>query len=389
MQQALFSGWNERPSVVERIPSDQRIWFVSDMHLGDGTRCDVFFGKDRHLVALIERVEEEGGMLVVLGDAIDFNQAWSFTRVLRAHQELLSAMSRLSRQGRLFYVIGNHDYDITLYREILNFRVCDELHIGTEVIALHGWQFDPYLVKSVPMGHQWSTTIHHMVERYLNTWLRIPLGEFYTFSNRLMFWLAHKIAVVGNAVTSVKRALGAPEGPDPLNAYLDYWARGNMGDPMGIFRPAFDQAKQGPWPWVICGHSHLPGIVPAGGVHRGGYVNTGSWTFASSHYVIWDGQGFTAQDWITQRRFGQEFYEPLLDGWLYERGFFQWWRENYMGFLRFREGEERRGRLRGWESYVRDYQYLSQLRPDRLKPLPPHVDREDRPEVEAGMDGSP
>ena len=28
--------------------------------------------------------------------------------------------------------------------------------------------------------------------------------------------------------------------------------------------------------------------------------------------------------------------------------FWQWWRENYMGLLRFREGEERRGRLRGW-----------------------------------------
>jgi UDP-2,3-diacylglucosamine pyrophosphatase LpxH len=369
MQQPLFAGWNERPTVVERIDSDQRIWFVSDMHLGDGTRCDVFFGKDKHLISLCERVEEEGAMLVVLGDAIDFNQAWSFTRVLRAHQELLSAMSRLSRDGRLFYVIGNHDYDITLYREILNFRVCDELHIGNEVLALHGWQFDPYLAKTVPMGHMWSTTAHHLVERYLNPWLRIPIGEFYTLSNRLMFWLAHKIALVGNAWTRLLGLVGIERDADPLNQYLDYWARGNMGDPMGIFRPAFEQSQRGPWPWVICGHSHLPGVVPSGPGR--GYVNTGSWTFASSQYVVWDGEKFEAHDWITGRQFHQEFYEPLLDGWIYERDFFQWWRENYMGFLRFREGEERKGRLRGWESYVRDYQYLSQLRPARLAPLDP------------------
>ncbi|MCB9668313.1 MAG: metallophosphoesterase [Alphaproteobacteria bacterium] len=364
----LFPGWNRRRTVVEHLDTDAKVWFVSDMHLGDGTRSDVFFGKDRHLIALIERVQEEGGVLVVLGDAIDFNQAWSFTRVLRAHQELLSAMSGLSREGRLYYVIGNHDYDITLYREILNFRVCDELHIGDRVLALHGWQFDPFLAEEVPKGHQWSTTVHHLVERYLNTWLRIPLGEFYTLSNRLMFWLAHKIALVGNAFTRLQRALGIDATSDPLNRYLDYWAQGNMGDPMGIFRPAYATAKAGPWPWVICGHSHLPGIVPVPG-RPGGYVNTGSWTFASSHYVVWDGERFQASDWITGRDFGQEFYEPLLEGFVYERDFFQWWRENYMGFLRFREGEERKGRLRGWESYVRDYQYLSHLRPAQLEPL--------------------
>jgi len=32
-----------------------------------------------------------------------------------------------------------------------------------------------------------------------------------------------------------------------------------------------------------------------------------------------------------------------------------------MGLLRFREGEERRGRFRGWESYIRDYQYLARF----------------------------
>ena len=365
----LFAGWNNRRSVVERLDPGQTIWFVSDMHLGDGTRCDVFFGKDKHLIALIERVEEEGGVLAVLGDAIDFNQAWSFTRVLRAHQELLSAMSRLSRQGRLLYVIGNHDYDITLYREILNFRVCDEVHIGDEVIALHGWQFDPYLAESVPLGHQWSTTTHHLMERYFDTWLRIPLGEFYTRSNRFSFWTAHKIAMVTNLITQAKRAVGIDATSDPLNNYLDYWAQGNMGDPMGIFRPAVKTGEESRWPWVICGHSHLPGIVPNS--RGGGYVNTGSWTFASSHYAIWDGKGFTVKDWITGREFTKEFYEPVLDGRVHERNFQQWWRENYMGFGRFREGEERRGRLRGWESYVRDYQYLSHLRSLEMEPLPP------------------
>ena len=49
-----------------------------------------------------------------------------FTRILRAHQRLLSDLSELARKERLYYIVGNHDYDISFYRELLNFRVCDE-----------------------------------------------------------------------------------------------------------------------------------------------------------------------------------------------------------------------------------------------------------------------
>ena len=378
MTTASQTGWNQRPKVVERIPDGDKVWFISDLHLGDATPCDVFFGKDQHLIALVERVYEEGSTLVIAGDAIDFHQAWSFTRVLRAHQELFHAFSLLSREGRLFYVIGNHDYEITLFSEILAFRVCDELIIGDSILVVHGWQYDPYLSKTVGAGHGWSTTFHHLIERYLGTWLRIPLGEFYTRGNRLMFWLAHKIALVANLWARSMALVGLPRSAAALNAYLDYWARGNMGDPMGMFRPAWHDAQTGPYPNIVCGHSHLPGVVTENGCT---YVNTGSWTFSSSHYVVWEDGAFACRDWITGTEFTSRFYEPLLDGIVYEKDFWQWWRENYMGLLRFREGEERKGRLRGWESYVRDYQHLSQLRPVHSAPLP---DLEDEGASEPG-----
>ncbi len=368
-------GWNRRPKVVERIDDQQRIWFVSDLHIGDATPADVFFGKDRHLIALLDRVRREEALLVIVGDAIDFHQAWTFSRVLRAHQELFNALSSLAREGRVIYVIGNHDYEITLFTGILHFRVCDELHIGDRILCVHGWQYDPYLSATVGRGHAWSTTVHHMVERYLGTWLRIPLGEFYTRANRLMFWLAHKVALVAHAWSRLMKRLGRPWSADALDAYLDYWARGNMGDPMGMFRPIWSDLEAGRWEAIVCGHSHLPGVVPhpSGGT----YVNTGSWTFSSSHYVVWDPtEGWRCRDWITGQAFGAALYEPLIEGTIYQKDFWQWWRENYMGLLRFREGEERKGRLRGWESYVRDSQHLSQLRPLHLLPLPAEVAHE-------------
>lgn len=366
--------------VVERLPADEPLWFISDLHMGDATPSDAFFGKDRHLMALTRRVEREGAKLVIVGDAIDFHQAWSFTRVLRAHRQLFSTLSELARDGRLYYVIGNHDYDLNLFHEILNFRVCDELHLGDQTLVVHGWQYDPYLRYSIGRGHGWSTNIHHLVERYLNTWLRIPLGEFYTKSNRLMFWLAHKIALVAKMYAGGMKRIGFPRSDARLNEYLSYWALGNMGDSMGIFRPAWTDLHEGPWKHIVCGHSHLPGIVSKNGRS---YVNTGSWTFASSHYVVWDGTSFQCRDWLTGRSIGSEFYEHLLEGTLYEKDFWQWWRENYMGMLRFRDGEERKGRLRGWESYVRDYQYLSQLRPAALPLQRPDDEVEETAEEDA------
>lgn len=346
--------------MVERIGDDTVVWFVSDLHMGDGTPSDVFFGKDRHLMALVQRVEREGGLLVVAGDALDFHQAWTFTRIMRAHQELLGALSRLGNAGRLIYVIGNHDYDISLYRKILNFRVCEELHIGDQILVQHGYQYDPYISNKLHSSHT-ATKVHHLLERYLGTWLRIPLGEFYTLGNRVAFWAVHKIALV---LLLLSRVTG---GGESFQRQLDFWARSNMGDPMCIFRPVWDRVRSGPWRYIVCGHSHLPGIVR----HEDrAYVNTGSWTFASSHYVRYDpATGFECRDWITGRQFASEFYRPCLDGSLDRRDFWTWWRENYMGWLRFREGEERRGRLRGWESFIRDHQLMARLYPLDRSPL--------------------
>lgn len=337
--------------------------------MGDGTPSDVFFGKDRHLMALVETVERENAVLVIGGDAMDFQQAWTFTRILRAHQDLLSALSRLSRSGRLYYLVGNHDYDLSFYRELLNFNVCDELVIGDRILVQHGFQYDPFM-KSDLEGTAWSTQIHHLLERYLNTWLRIPLFEFYTLGNRVLFWLVHKMALAWWLLTATARLLGFPASHEQAMQQLDFWARSNMGDPMCIFKPIMRRLDTDDFDYIVCGHSHLPGIVRAA---DRAYVNTGSWTFASSHYVIWDGEDFSCHDWITGREFTDQLYKPLLDGTIDEKDFWQWWRENYMGWLRFREGEERRGRLVGWESYIRDYQHMARVKPSlhRRGTVPP------------------
>lgn len=350
------TGWT-RPRVTETVPSEQPVWLISDLHLGDGTPSDAFFGKDRHLMALIRRVQREGALLVINGDALDVQQAWTLTRILRAHQELLAVMSDLSREGRLIYILGNHDQDLSLYRDILHFRVCDALHLGERALITHGHEHDPYIGAHLE-GSDLATRAHHLLERYLDTWLRLPLGEFYTLPNRVMFWLTHQVALTVRSGRSALQQLGIEGVGQSYLDHLDYWARSNMGDPMCMLGSILARIDGGPWPWLVCGHSHLPCVIRRG---EGGYVNTGSWTFGSSQYAVWDGHDFAVRDWISGRTYDDALYQPALTGVLDEKDYWQWWRENYMGWLRFREGEERRGSLRGWEGTIRDHQVLAQL----------------------------
>ncbi|MGC6515639.1 MAG: metallophosphoesterase [Myxococcota bacterium] len=354
---------------IETIPRETNVWIISDLHLGDGTPSDAFFGKDRYLMALVERVERDGATLIVNGDAIDFAQAWTLSRVLRAHGPLLGALSRLGRNGRLFYVVGNHDMDLTLFRDVLNFRVCDALEIGDEVLVCHGYEFDPYIGTDLYEADM-HTKVHHAIERWLGAWIRLPLHEFYNPVNRFVFWLAHKIIWLALAWCTIASWLGQESSEDEVRANANFWAWGNEGDSMGIFRPAMTYAQQGKHRFVLCGHSHVPGVVRQA---NGTYANSGSWTFASAQYLHWNGRDVRCFDWVSGREFEAELYEHMADGSLYERDFMQWWRENYLGGFRFRKGEARRGKTPAWKQWLRDHQHLSRMRELPHGPLlPPH-----------------
>ena len=75
---ALFSWAKPKLlSVYKNLSADQRIYFISDLHLGDGTRSDCFMGKDNELMRLIEQIQLERAHLVIVGDAIDLHQCVS------------------------------------------------------------------------------------------------------------------------------------------------------------------------------------------------------------------------------------------------------------------------------------------------------------------------
>ncbi len=336
--------WARRPAPdrAVRLPGDRPLYVVSDVHLGDGSRSDSFVGKDHEFLAFLEDVRREGVHLVIAGDIVDFPQALTFTRVLRAHGPVLHALSSMAGEGGVTYVWGNHDIDISLYRDLLRWDVCSAVEVGDHLRIEHGHHYDPHIAGN-EWRAAWITLGHHLVERALGTWIRTPLGEFYTLSNRWVWWTVRRWT---QAIEPAHRWLAARGLPDPgerYRAFLRYWLRTQVGDPMCIFPGVRERAiAHGPG-ILLTGHSHLPGVVEvADGVQ---VANTGSWTFRSATYARWDGRNVEIRDHLTGRTWDDRLYRPLIDGTLDDLTFDRWWAEEYMGWLRFRSGEARKRRI--------------------------------------------
>ncbi|NQT89826.1 MAG: metallophosphoesterase [Candidatus Omnitrophica bacterium] len=81
---------------------------VSDLHLGDGSRSDDFHKSDEFL-KLLDIVEDEAAQLIIAGDLFELWQS-DLERVAFQHSRIINRLLVLAKDGRLIYLIGNHDH---------------------------------------------------------------------------------------------------------------------------------------------------------------------------------------------------------------------------------------------------------------------------------------
>jgi len=332
-------SWSQpkEASSEKRIAADRPVYFISDLHLGDGSRSDIFMRKDRALLELLARVRDEGARLVIVGDAIDFYQAWRLTSVLKAHGTLLRALSELADRNGVTYIYGNHDHDIAFFHELFRWEVCSSLRIGPDIVVQHGHQFDPFIGPEI-QSSAFITRLHHAIEHVVG-WVRMPLHDFYTPANRVVYWSFHKWWLFLRARGWLFQRIGLGKLGKRAEDQVNYWVRSEAGDPMSMLYPALEGAKKLGARTLVCGHAHMPGVLERDGVR---YVNTGSWTYGYAQYARFDGGEFVVRDWITGREYGDELYRPALDGELVDITMDRWWANQYLGWFRFRSAELRR-----------------------------------------------
>lgn len=306
------------------------VLLLSDLHFGDGSAMDLFMGQDEALIEFLERWRQEVDVLVFLGDIVDLPQAWSARRVRTAHPELWQYLSRLAQRERVLFVRGNHDWDVDYEALFPGSTRCDAVRIGARILAWHGHQAD--LMLNPDAGAKLKTYTHALVERALRRRLLPPLERYDSTANRIALAGTIEWSRIRAAKAQLYRSLGMNERAAPIEAHLHYLARSFIGDLGGIFGAVDRELLGQTFDTVVCGHSHVPGVVAT---PRGVYVNTGTWASGLRTYGHFTGERFRVLEVDGDVELRDEHYAHLPAE-TEPEDLFRWWAENRSAFFRRR-----------------------------------------------------
>lgn len=315
-----------------QLRADRRVWIVSDLHIGDGGPSESFAGKDDRFRAFLEAAATRADALVIAGDGFDVAQAWSLERIFDAHRPLVDDLVQLSRTMDVFYLRGNHEGGgAAIARALPTIHCAHDLVIGEGVRVEHGNAFDPHNLPGDRAAF-WGARIHAMIEAVIRAPVRVPMRRHYRWSTRLGHWLFYRYGQAQEALARLERMLGRDDAAQSRIAFVDYWGRSEWGDAHGLLEAAAAYlSTTEEVDTLVCGHSHQPGKLALPG---GTYVNTGSWTFDDSTFVVYEDGNVEARRWPDESTFTDERYRGVL-GRRRDRPFFEWWEAYYEGWLSY------------------------------------------------------
>ena len=240
---------------------------------------DTLILSDVHLGAEMSRARDANRMLkensfrrlILLGDIFaDLN----FGRLKKEHWQFLGTIRKLSNPKRnveVVWVEGNHDHGLTdIMSHLVGVKVFQEYeweYAGLRHIAIHGHQFDRFVVNNVRFN--------------------------YLFGTLAYLWL-QKLDLKGNPLSRLL---------DRLNTR---WLRMSSKVASGALAYAREHhAKR-----IFCGHTHAAMQTEQDGVH---YYNSGSWIDAHPTYITVGDEGVEIHEYRERtydRDSGEERSEP-------------------------------------------------------------------------------
>lgn len=231
--------------------------FISDLHLGDGSKTDDFH-RDEEFLRFLDFVKAEAEELIIVGDLFELWQA-SLDKVLFKHDEIIKRLLVLKEKVKLRYVVGNHDYIPFIRFADLDNGICLEYRDNKKrIIAEHGNKYDIF-------------------NRYQNPLRSIkwPAGKYFSmFFASLERWLSPNIDVWAKKTASKlddflrEAAFIKNRVPPSSKEYL------KRGGHFGEFEKAVKDHLNKGSKIVIFGHTHQAQLEA---VEGGIYANCGAW----------------------------------------------------------------------------------------------------------------
>jgi len=241
-------------------------FFISDLHLGDGSRTDDFH-RDQELLNFLEFTESNAQELIILGDFLELWQS-SLDKVLFVHNKVIKKLLSLRNKIKVTYVIGNHDYIPFIKFTNSGLGISTEYRDNeSKIVAEHGNRYDIFnhyrnQLKSIkwPKGRQialFAASIERILHPNTDIWMKNALENIDEF--------LIQAASIRNKVTPASKE------------YI------NRGGHFGEFKEAVLSHINNGSKVVIFGHTHRCELVK---MPNGIYANCGTWVDGSKPTYI-------------------------------------------------------------------------------------------------------
>ena len=231
--------------------------FISDLHLGDGSRTDDFH-RDREFLEFLEFVESRARELIILGDLLELWQA-DLDRALFKHGEVINRLLSLRNKVKITYAIGNHDYIPFVKFTGLGLGICSEYRDSQDgIVAEHGHRYDifnryknPFKSIKWPLGKHFTLFVaglERLIHPDVDKWAKKAMESLDGFLREAIF--------IRNRVTPATK---------------EYLRRGGH---LGEFEQAVKNHIKRGAKIVVFGHTHQSQLQA---IDKGIYANCGSW----------------------------------------------------------------------------------------------------------------
>lgn len=115
--------YNHCPSL--KIDDSDKIVIFSDFHLGGRKSRDDFLPNSSMFSKVLDQYYYDGDYKLILNGDIEELQKVSLLRIYKSWHDLYELFGKFRDRGELFKVVGNHDGDLMLIKNTINFREND------------------------------------------------------------------------------------------------------------------------------------------------------------------------------------------------------------------------------------------------------------------------
>lgn len=248
------------------VPKQQKIYFVSDVHLGipDAEKSLI---REKKLVHWLEHVRKDASEIYLLGDIFDFWFEYK-TVIPKGYTRLLGKIAEITDSGiPVHFFTGNHDLWVFSYFEK---ELGVIMHTKPEERIINGKLF--FIAHGDGLGTK--DTGYKLLKKILINPLSIKLFSF-----------LHPGFGTGLALFFSRKSRMANESKDEI--FL-----GEQKEWHILFCKQMITEKD--YDYFIMGHRHLPMEYPIG--EKAKYINTGDWVYNFS-YVVAESSGVALKKW--------------------------------------------------------------------------------------------